>query len=241
MNPFFSFFHSASEPLALTLPAGKKRGKRYEGADVINLPVAEPITVSFEQVLTKRESQPDFDSSEIDLQGLSTLLYWSVGQLGERDNLQNPGTKKPHRTHPSGGGLFPLEIYIAVGLMNDLSCGWYHYRPDLHVLETVRLISIEAMTTSKRRFAPEQLNAAPIHLCISMMAERVVPVYRTLAYQNVLLEAGHIGQNISLIASALDVACAPIGLAETETSTQLQLDQYNETVIYKFALGRINT
>ena len=45
------------------------------------------------------------------------------------------GTEQALRTVPSGGALYPLELYVAARRVDGLDEALYHYDPLRHVLE----------------------------------------------------------------------------------------------------------
>jgi SagB-type dehydrogenase family enzyme len=58
-------------------------------------------------------------------------------------------------------------------------------------------------------------------------------------YRFALLEAGHVGQNILLVATALGLGAVPLGgYYDRLTDHFLGLDSVNESTLYTFAVGR---
>ena len=80
-------------------------------------------------------------------------------------------------------------------------------------------------------------NAAALIL-LSCMPERTTRKYGAFGYKLALLEAGHIGQNIVLSASAIGIGVAPLGGLEFSIGErELGLGGTSESLIYEFALG----
>ena len=94
----------------------------------LSIKLPEPRTgdgTSVEQALRSRRSVRTFAAEPLKLSEVAQLL-WSAQGITNRDGL---------RTAPSAGALYPLEIYLVAGSVNDLPGGIWHYLPDNHRLE----------------------------------------------------------------------------------------------------------
>ena len=80
--------------------------------------------VSIEESIVQRRSVRDYTGEPLTLWEVSQLL-WAA-----------QGITSPHgwRTAPSAGGTYPLEAYVVVGDVEDLSLGVYRYIPKEHQL-----------------------------------------------------------------------------------------------------------
>ena len=95
--------------------------------EVIKLP--EPIikgNVSVEEAIYNRISVRNFKDEQLSLKDFSQLLYASQGI-----------TEGTHRTVPSAGALYPLEIYAAVDDVENITPGLYYYIPQKHSIEYI--------------------------------------------------------------------------------------------------------
>lgn len=127
---------------------------------------------------------------------LGTFLKWSVGNL-KNDNDQ--------RAHPSAGSLYPNRILVAVKQIADLETGLYTYIPKDHALVWVGTnIEIENALVQ-----PD----IDFNFCLIVSADLDYATYHygERGYRFCLLEAGHMVQNMMLVASALEKAIVPIG------------------------------
>ena len=70
-------------------------------------------SLSIETVLQKRRSTRDYHDRPLTLSEVSQLLWAAQG-------VTRPGG---YRTAPSAGALYPLEVYIIAGEVNDLPAG----------------------------------------------------------------------------------------------------------------------
>ena len=89
----------------------------------------------FWEVLEARSSTREFLPVGLSLPLLSSLLFFSARSKGvSRDKELGDAD---HRSYPSGGGRYPLEIHLVVPpkACAGLRAGVYHYRPKEHALE----------------------------------------------------------------------------------------------------------
>jgi SagB-type dehydrogenase family enzyme len=78
--------------------------------------------------------------------------------------------------------------------------------------------------------------AACVILAASFQRSRVK--YGLRAFRFVLLEAGHVAQNVLLAAAALNLAALPIGgFFDARLDAFLMLDGLNESALYLIAVG----
>ena len=81
--------------------------------------------------IRRRVSARAMTRTEIALDALATLLYAGYGVT--RDNA-GTAWPRPFRTVPSGGALYPLEIYLHAASVGGLTAGLHHYDPGKHLL-----------------------------------------------------------------------------------------------------------
>jgi len=79
---------------------------------------------SIEHALRERRSVREFGKSALTPEEISQLL-WAAQGITSRDGL---------RTAPSAGALYPLELYLVVGMVRGLDPGVYKYAPAGHKL-----------------------------------------------------------------------------------------------------------
>ncbi len=151
--------------------------------------------VSLEEALTRRRSVRDFDDAPLTDQELGQLLWAAQGITDERG----------HRTAPSAGALYPLEVYVVTAE------GVFHYQPDGHFLLAVSQYDArEALYSAGLR--QEAIRCAPATIVIAAVYERTAKKYGTeRSPRYVHLEAGHAAQNLLLEAVALGLGAVPIG------------------------------
>ena len=81
--------------------------------------------------------------------------------------------------------------------------------------------------------------AASLTIFITPLFERSVFKYGERGYRFVLLEAGHVAQNLNLVATALGFGCLNIGgFFDREIDQFLALDGIAHSTIYMMAIGK---
>ena len=83
------------------------------------------------------------------------------------------------------------------------------------------------------------LKRAAVVFIWSAIVKRCTFKYRQRGYRYIYLDAGHIGQNLSLAAEELGLGCCMVGaFYDDEVNKLLHLDGKDETVIYLGAVGK---
>jgi len=167
----------------------------------INLP--EPHTdagTSVEQALRLRRSVRTFAEKPLQLSEVAQLL-WSAQGITSRDGL---------RTAPSAGALYPLEIYLVAGSVNDLPVGVWHYLPDNHRLEQLNDTDIRN-PLAHAALDQAWIREAAAVVVFAAVYERTTRKYGKRGIRYVHIEAGHAAENLFLQAVSLDLNTVIVG------------------------------
>ena len=197
-------------------------GQTMETLSSIKLP--EPRTdhgTSVEQALRLRRSVRSFSARPLQLAEAAQLL-WSAQGITHRDGL---------RTTPSAGALYPLEIYLVAGNVNDLPVGLWHYLPDDHRLE--RLADTDIRTPLAHAALDQAwIREAAAVVVIAAVYERTSRKYGERAIRYVHIEAGHAAENLFLQAVSLDLKTVIVGaFRDDELRNTLQLPEDHAPLI----------
>ncbi len=203
--------------------------KGYGRLDEIKLPPPQiKINMPLTTVLAQRSSGRKFSVKPIKLSYLSTLLYHSAG-INKTDR-----EKVIRRFYPSAGGRYPLEAYF-LSLNCEIKNGLYHYYLKNHSLET--LVLFKKLELNKYFSQPWIVKASGL-IIITAVFKRNTIKYADRGYRHILIEAGHLGQNIYLVSNALCLSCCAIGgYVDDNLNQLLDIDGINESVIYVLAVG----
>ena len=210
--------------------------KRYPSARRIALPTEmPPVTRRFDEVVLLRRSVRAFASEPLHLGHLAKLLAFGNGVTGEV--AMPDGPRQHFRAAPSGGALYPVELYVASIAADGLEPGVYHYDAVAHALELVRPGRF-ADALASMTYTPELASSAAAVVLSGVTVKSRIK-YGERAYRFLLMEAGHIAQNVLLTATALDLAACPIGgFVDDELDNLLGLDGLDEVSLYLIAVGQ---
>lgn len=137
------------------------------------------------------------------------------------------------RPYPSGGALYPIETYL-FGQVDSFSPSVFHYHPKTHALERLWELPVHA-GVNDLFFYPEDEAVSPAAAAIVFTAvwERSATKYGDFAYNLALLEAGHVAQNMLLLAAAHNINARPMaGFKDSIVSDMLAIDPNNEQAVY---------
>lgn len=212
--------------------------KSYPGAEFIPMPAVVPGEgAPFERVATMRRSIRRFDGQALTLEELARLLNFSAGITGRLDAAED-GTVQPVRAVPSGGALYPVEVYVCVMAVEGLRPGLYHYAVDRRGLECVRLEALTERLCEATSDRALMSRAAAVFVLAGTFGRSHFK-YGERGYRFSLLEAGHLCQNLLLEATTLELGAVPVGgFADDEINAILDIDELDEAAIYLIAAGR---
>jgi SagB-type dehydrogenase family enzyme len=102
----------------------------------VALPRPKKIKLGLTTVVTTRRSGRNFAGRPVDLEDLAAILHHAQGESGE---LPYGNPADPHgiiklRNTPSGGGLYPVSIFVEAVNITGLPSGPYEYLPYAHAL-----------------------------------------------------------------------------------------------------------
>lgn len=208
--------------------------KEYPSASVVDLPV-ERASADLAELLEDRASCRAFLEDGIALEQLGSVLYSAYGavalsELGPLELVDRPV--------PSGGGLYPLELYLIVRAVAGVDPGVYHYAPLTCLLEQLRDSRVPRQLVSYVFMGQPYAADAAAVLVTTAVPARSVAKYGDRGYRYLLFEAGHVAQNVNLAAAAVGLgACNLGGFFDDELAAVLMLDIEYELPLYATAIG----
>ncbi|MGL4611659.1 MAG: SagB/ThcOx family dehydrogenase [Trueperaceae bacterium] len=224
-----------SDPLSPIHYSLSRSAKQYDACPCISLPSAKIPSLSFADVLlTRRTKQKAMVSESLHLEELATLLFagYGITHAGKQEVGQL------FRASPSGGGLYPNDIYLAVKNVEGLSQGLYHYHPFKHRLEILDVCNVETFL-GEMSVHKNVSDSCSVMLFFVSSFWRSRFKYGLRAYRFALLDAGHLAQNILLTANALALEAVPVGgYYDQVIDDALHLDGVTESCIYTLAVAR---
>ncbi|WP_309304275.1 SagB/ThcOx family dehydrogenase [Pseudomonas sp. LS1212] len=158
--------------------------------------------------LTQRATRRVFLNRPVTLENISTLLYFSLGYLKERNQSGNhllPADLCLRRSSPSGGGLNSAEGYLYARNVEGLKPGVYYYNPKSHALSLLNCSNQVHLgeLLSGQHFS----NNLPFGIFLTSRFDKMWWKYEhSRAYRMALIEVGHISQTFQLVATALGLS-----------------------------------
>ena len=205
--------------------------RRWSQVEPLALPEPRLRDAPLVQALRTRTSERVFADVPLALVELATLLWAGYGVSREAGGLAL-------RTVPSGGALYPLELYALSLRVEGLCAGLYHYDPLRHVLEPLRVPMAAELVEAITAY-PELVSPSGVLLLVTSLFWRSRFKYGLRGYRFALLEAGHVGQNVLLAAAALGAAAVPVGgIYDRRVEQLLEVDGVDESLVYAVSVGR---
>lgn len=172
----------------------------------IYVPLSKPShdgKVSVERAIKERRTERDFRPEPITLAQLSQLLWSAQGVTDEGMGL---------RAAPSGGALYPLDVYAVVGDegVEGLKSGVYHYQPETHSIRLIRR-GDRRKEVAGAALWQMWMAKAPVMFVVTSEYERITHKYGKRGIRYAQIEVGHVGENIFLQSGALGLAAGIVG------------------------------
>ncbi len=208
----------------------RQKNDNHVQVSLREIKLSDPVTsggMPLNDALYNRRSVREYADSPIKESALSNLL-WSAAGISDPDSGL--------RTVPSAGALYPLEIYVAVGFVENFEPGLYKYSSDDHVLHLIRPGDFrnELYEAAIRQV---WIREAAAVILISAVFERTSKVYGDRSERYVYIEAGHCAQNIYLQAEALSIGTTAVGAFNDTSVSDIFYLPSDESPIYLLPLG----
>jgi SagB-type dehydrogenase family enzyme len=189
----------------------------------------EPITksdISLEETLQERRSIRSYREEPLSLAEISQLLWAAQGVTNE----------KGFRTAPTAGALFPVEIYVAIGEVENLEAGIYKYQIGEHKLQKISDGDARKKLANAAWGQNSVRDGAAVFV-LSAVYERVTQKYGERGRRYVHMELGHVSQNLYLQATALDLRTVAIGAFDDDQVKKVMQLESQEEPLYIMPFG----
>lgn len=216
---------SSPEPISLPVPVQPSPSGKNA---TISLPEPrQDSDVSIEQSMLRRRSIRSYSGEPLTLTEVSQLLWAAQGIT---DSLG-------HRTAPSAGALYPLELYVVAGDVEGLEAGIYKYEQVKHELNLLISGDFRGKLASA---ALSQTSVAKGAMAVVFTAiyERTTVKYGERGIRYVHIEVGHAAQNLCLQAVALGLGAVTVGAFSDDHVAELLDLPGDEKPLYVIPVGR---
>jgi putative peptide maturation dehydrogenase len=205
------------------------------------LALSAPAPSPLDDLLRARVTCRNFDAgAALSASALGAMLARACGCHAQTEVI--PGQWIVKKSHPSGGGLHPLEAYLLVRRVEGTAPGLYHYHAGDHALEPLQALSDDAAAQHAASFVAGQyfFADAPVLLALVPRFARTFWKYRAhaKAYRVIVLETGHVAQNLYLAATELGLgAFITAAINEVEIEQAFGLDHLQESPLAVCGFG----
>jgi SagB-type dehydrogenase family enzyme len=206
-------------------------------ARTVALPVPDRFdsvcTSSLLRVLRSRRSIRRYAQTPLSLEEVAFLL-WATQGITERH-----GDEATFRPVPSAGARHAFETYLYCRRVATLEEGIYRYLPLEHRLLFEFTEPGLAARISEACFGQRFVGQGAVTFFWSVLPRRMEWRYGPAAHRVLLLDAGHVCQNLYLSAEAIGAGtCAVAAYDQEALDALLHLDGEEEFVLYLAPVGK---
>lgn len=200
-----------------------------------------PRESALDDLFRRRVTCRNFDTAAmLPERDLGDVLQRVLGCLAIVEVM--PGVNGLKKSYPSGGGLHPLEPYLLIQRVEGVPTGLYHYHAGEHALEPLSLLSDEEAERHAKIIVAGQgfFADAPVHIVLAARFERTFWKYRNhpKAYRAILLEAGHVSQNLYLATTEAGLgAYVTAAINEIDIERMFGLDALEQSPVVVCGFG----
>ncbi|MEK7014724.1 MULTISPECIES: SagB/ThcOx family dehydrogenase [unclassified Bacillus (in: firmicutes)] len=195
--------------------------------------VNEQLEMEKHEIFRKRRTSWDFNNC-VDLSKLHAILNIGLGVT----EIVKYGTNIVHkRAYPSAGAEYTVNVHlIAKNIDKKIDNKVLRVNDDgLEVLHELNNYNFNEICSSTK-YGVKSFEDANVLIFLTIEFEKLFSKYGALSYRLALLEAGHMAQNLQLVASNYNIKSVPLGgFYNEEVKSTLKLD--TEECLYILALG----
>ncbi|MCS7114950.1 MAG: SagB/ThcOx family dehydrogenase [Nitrososphaerota archaeon] len=203
--------------------------------DRVFLPLPRRVSeLTVEEAILLRRSIREYADEPANLSDLAMILWAAYGITEPEQGL---------RAAPSAGATYPLEIYVVIGergvrsLEGFLGEGVYRYEPHSHSLILVKRGDYRKGLMDAA-LGQSWVGKAPLSIVICAVFERTTRVYGERGrIRYVPMEAGHAGQNVYLMATALRYGTVVVGAFYDDPVAEMVGARPEEKPLYIIPIG----
>mgnify|MGYP000877090956 CR=1 FL=1 len=205
-------------------------------SQLITLPSPESLKVteiSLQTAINSRRSLRKFSPSPLTLDELTWLLWATQG-------VQEELAHATIRTVPSAGSRHPFETYLAITNVTGLKPGLYRYLALSHKLAFIREEGEIGKTLAAACLNQKWMSKAAVTFVWVAVPYRTTWRYSERGWRYILLDAGHICQNLYLACGAIAAGCCAVDAFDDDALNRLLgLDGKESLTLYAASVGRI--
>ena len=236
MKANFEIFDSVETDQQKKLPIPPLTKEVEPDQMVISLPevsVFSSESISVYDAIRHRVSVRKYSDRAMSLIELSFLLYCTQGVRAYKEG------KFSLRTVPSAGARHPFETYLSVMNVEGIEKGLYRYQPFDNVLVCLYEDKNIGEKTAAAAYDQTFAGTAAVTFIWSCIPYRGEWRYDITAHKSMLLDAGHVCQNLYVACEAIHSGTCAIAAYNQQMMDELiQVDGEDEFVVYMSPVGK---
>lgn len=186
------------------------------------------------EAIAKRRSRRKYTEANLTLEELSFLLWACQGIEKVANNI------RAFRTVPSAGCRHPFETYVLVNRVEGVAPGLYRYLPIEHrlcLLDADPGLAAEIHAASEDQYVLE----SAVTFIWTVIPYRSEWRYLHHSHRVILMDVGHVCQNLYLAAESIGCGTCAIGAYDQKRmDAALGVDGEEEFTIYMAPVGRVD-
>ncbi|MGS0562027.1 SagB/ThcOx family dehydrogenase [Microbacterium aurugineum] len=179
--------------------------------DPENLPARD-----FQEVLWSRRTSRKFSDRSISLEQLGLLLFNAASTRRRARTPEDVQYGNHYRNSPSGGARASTDLYVQVRNVEGLPSGNYRYLADTHALDWLGASSSDDDMLHALSGQQWFLECAVLIVLAADLQSTAWKYTDKRSYRSVILDAGHLNQNIYLVGTALGLAVGTTAVQRDE-------------------------
>lgn len=184
--------------------------------------------------LGNRRSRRNYSDAYLKVEELAFLLWATQGP-------RNPGNQTPHlRTVPSAGARHSFETYLFIHRVENIVPGLYRYLPFSNELVLMYALDEQSKNKLSRAvFGQGFVAGSAVVFVWTTVPYRMEWRYLQAAHRVILLDAGHVCQNLYLACEAIHAGTCAIAAYDQEAMDELlQVDGKEQFTLYLAPVGK---
>jgi len=227
----YKYLGTSKQQKGITPPALQENFDR--SGEKFDLPDPNKIDSAIKKLINHRSSIREYQDAAISKDELSYLLWCTQGVKEKVGNIHTL------RTVPSAGARHALETFILVNKVDGLTPGLYRYLALEHKIQEFIISDVICDKITHGCLGQDFVKESAVTFIWVCVVERMTWRYGERGYRYVLLDAGHVCQNLYLAAESLGCGVCAIGAFDDDIMNKLLgLDGKEKFVIYIAAVGR---
>jgi SagB-type dehydrogenase family enzyme len=208
------------------------------GAYLIDLPKSTALTcaqsTSLYEAINNRRSRRKFTDQPLSLEELAWLLWATQGI----QRVFRGGSA--FRTVPSAGARHAFETYLALTRVEGIPPALYRYLPVDHQLVREREVPDLGSRCAEAALDQHFVADAAVTFIWTALPRRMEWRYGLAAHKVILLDAGHVGQNLYLACEAIHAGtCTLAAYDQDQMDSLIGVDGAEEFAVYMAPVGKV--